>query len=460
MTTLAAWTGGPEDLAAFVAAGLHVDPPAAGLADERLPFGAQERLAHAAADLAQDACDEGLPLPGGLARLGAYEVLAATASALAWERARPLGTPVVGDAILRVADFARGHGPQSLIRAYLSVALLEDLQAVAFYAPMDLDAFRDGRWHRPWTAQPLTDELALALAGDALHLEGAGLTVTPGGAAFLDSLRAGHEVSGMAGARHRALARPHHGLARHARAAPHPHWEDLVAQAGVRPGHRVLVVGAAWGGAGLLLAAAGAVGRDGGVTVVEAAPRAGDLRGLPPRVAIAHGRPESLPLHEASVDVALSPHFRHLGDGDGSLAELRRVLRPGGHVALAVPQPLQSAGPHWRDWLHPVHRLAERLELPAPDERAPVSVAMAALRRHGFLDAQGRSGQFAFGLREALAHLLDASDTCRSVFQRVPWHERHALLGELLRRGERLWQEAAGGGALSVPGELVVGTCP
>ena len=460
MTTLAAWTGGPEDLASFVAAGLHVDPPAAGLADERLPFAAQERLAHVAADLAQDACDEGLPLPGGLARLGAYEVLAATASALAWERNRPLGTPVVGDAILRVADFARGHGPQSLIRAYLSVALLEDLQAVAFYAPMELESFRDGRWHRPWTAQPLTDELSLALAADALQWGGAGLSLTPGGAAFLETLRAGHEASGMARARHRALAHPHHGLVRHARSVTHPHWEDLVSQAGVRSGDRVLLVGAAWGGTGLLLAAAGAVGRDGGVTVVDAAPRLGDLRGLAPQVAIAQGRPESLPLDAASVDVALSPHFRHLGDGDRSLSELRRVLRPGGRVALAVPQPLQNAGSHWRDWLHPVHRLAERLDLPAPEDRAPASLAMAALRRHGFLDAHGRSGHFAFGLREALAHLLDASDTCRSVLERSPWHERHALLGELLRRGERLWQEAAGGGALSVPGELVVGTCP
>jgi SAM-dependent methyltransferase len=461
VSTLAAWTGNADDLGAFVSAGLHVDPPESGLVEERFPFGLQRRLAHAAADLALDATDGGWPLPAGLARLGVYEVLSATASALAWEDARPLDARAVADAVERVAAFAGEHGPDTVIRAYLSVALLEDLQAVGFYAPMPVRAFRDGRWHRPWTAQPLGDELALALVGGVLDLHGEGLELAAAGAGFLDMLRTRLRNSGMASARHRALARPHRHLVRHAATGdPHPHWTDVVAAAGIRPGHRVLVCGAGWGGWGLLLAAAHAVGRSGTVTVVDPVSRGGgaDAR-LPGRVSFARGRLEALPLPEGSVDVALSPHFRHMGDGERILRELRRVLRPGGRVALAVPHALHAAGPEWREWLQPLHALAARLDLPSPDGAASGGEALDALARHGFVQAHGRPGRFAFGVREAVSHLLDASDTCRTVLERTPWQERHALLAELVQRGERLWREASGGD-LTAPGELVVGTCP
>ncbi|HEX6236122.1 MAG TPA: class I SAM-dependent methyltransferase [Acidimicrobiales bacterium] len=47
------------------------------------------------------------------------------------------------------------------------------------------------------------------------------------------------------------------------------------------------------------------------------------------------GVAEGLPLRDASVDVAwLSTIVHHIGDLDRAVAELRRVLRPGGHVLV------------------------------------------------------------------------------------------------------------------------------
>jgi SAM-dependent methyltransferase len=49
---------------------------------------------------------------------------------------------------------------------------------------------------------------------------------------------------------------------------------------------------------------------------------------------------QDLALPDASVDVVLTPHvLEHVPDTDRALAELFRVLRPGGHVFLQVPVP-------------------------------------------------------------------------------------------------------------------------
>jgi SAM-dependent methyltransferase len=54
---------------------------------------------------------------------------------------------------------------------------------------------------------------------------------------------------------------------------------------------------------------------------------------------------QDLALPDASVDVVLTPHvLEHVPDTDRALAELRRVLRPGGRVFLQVPLPQAATG--------------------------------------------------------------------------------------------------------------------
>jgi len=54
---------------------------------------------------------------------------------------------------------------------------------------------------------------------------------------------------------------------------------------------------------------------------------------------------QAIDLPDASVDVVLTPHvLEHVPDTDRALAELHRVLRPGGRVLLQVPLPQAVTG--------------------------------------------------------------------------------------------------------------------
>jgi ubiquinone/menaquinone biosynthesis C-methylase UbiE len=78
---------------------------------------------------------------------------------------------------------------------------------------------------------------------------------------------------------------------------------------------------------------------------------------MPPGVAVelARGDATALPLHDSSVDGAVVVHVFHLIDGwERAVAELRRVIRPGGVLATgfnetAAPLPADSLRERWRD---------------------------------------------------------------------------------------------------------------
>ena len=82
--------------------------------------------------------------------------------------------------------------------------------------------------------------------------------------------------------------------------------------------------------------------------------------GLTSRIALIAGRAESLPFPDASFDALTFTYLlRYVGDPAATLAELARVVRPGGRVAsleFAVPQ---APGWHAAWWLY------TRLVLPA-----------------------------------------------------------------------------------------------
>ena len=73
-------------------------------------------------------------------------------------------------------------------------------------------------------------------------------------------------------------------------------------------------------------------------------------------ILVAHADIYSLPLAAASVDsVLMSEVLEHLADEAAGLAEVHRVLKPGGKLAITVPS---SRYPGWYD---PINRLSEAI---------------------------------------------------------------------------------------------------
>lgn len=108
----------------------------------------------------------------------------------------------------------------------------------------------------------------------------------------------------------------------------------IVGRAAIGPGRRVLDLAAGTGKLTRLLVPTGA-----DVVAVEpvAAMRA-ELHAVLPDVEVLDGTAEAIPLGDASVDVVTVAQAFHWFDPPPALAEVARVLRPGGHLVLVWNQ--------------------------------------------------------------------------------------------------------------------------
>lgn len=130
--------------------------------------------------------------------------------------------------------------------------------------------------------------------------------------------------------------------------------------AGTTPGH-VLDLGA---GTGLLSAALLAAGHT--VTAVEPDVAMGRLARTRVPGRVAAGTAEAIPLGDASVDAVVVGQAFHWFDAPAALAEIHRVLRPGGQLGL-----LWNVRDDTEDWaarLDPVGRVATTSQ---PRQRHP-----------------------------------------------------------------------------------------
>jgi ubiquinone/menaquinone biosynthesis C-methylase UbiE len=109
------------------------------------------------------------------------------------------------------------------------------------------------------------------------------------------------------------------------------------------PGMRVLDLGA---GTGKLTRGLLALGLD-VVAVEPGEPMLAQLRAALPDVEAVEGAAEAIPLPDASVDAVVAGQAYHWFDPSRAPTELRRVLRPGGGVALLW---------NWWDVRHPLQR--------------------------------------------------------------------------------------------------------
>ena len=143
----------------------------------------------------------------------------------------------------------------------------------------------------------------------------------------------------------------------------------LLDAAGVAAGDRVLDIGTGTGTVAALAAA-----RGGQVVAIDAAPSMVDAarRRLPGVPVLRAALPE-LPFAAGRFDVAVANFvLNHVGDPAAALAAARRVVRPGGRVAVTIwPTPAPRAQQLWGEILDaagadrpPVPRLAAALDFP------------------------------------------------------------------------------------------------
>ena len=174
-------------------------------------------------------------------------------------------------------------------------------------------------------------------------------------------------------------------------------WRRLTARAVVHPGDRVLDACCGTGDLALAAAAEGArvTGLDFSERMLERARRKS------PGLEWVQGDLLELPFADGSFDAAtIGFGVRNVLDLERALSELRRVLRPGGRVAiLEITRPRGVLAPFYRLWFDTLVPLAGKLlpggsaytYLPASVRRFPgPDELVELLRRSGFTDVRYR----------------------------------------------------------------------
>ncbi len=122
---------------------------------------------------------------------------------------------------------------------------------------------------------------------------------------------------------------------------------------------------------------------------------------LPPEATVVRGDIHRLPFGDGAFDrVIMSEVLEHLDDDARGLAEVRRVLKPGGILAVTVPN---ARYPYWYD---PINRVAEGV-FRRPIRRGPFAGIWAnhqrLYRREDLVDLVGSHG-FEVEVAEELTH--------------------------------------------------------
>jgi ubiquinone/menaquinone biosynthesis C-methylase UbiE len=222
--------------------------------------------------------------------------------------------------------------------------------------------------------------------------------------------------------------------------APVREW--LIEELAPRPGDTVLELAAGAGDTGF--EAAAIVGERGRLISTDFSPamvQVARRRGAELGIGNVHHRvmdAERVELDSESVDgVVCRFGYMLMTDPAAALAETRRVLRPGGRLALAV-----WSAPERNPWATiGFGLLIERGHMPPPEPGAPSPFAMASeeqtralLEGAGFTAIRTEEVPVRFAFRDLDDYTTYATDTggpAALVLRRLPEDEREALKGKL-----------------------------
>jgi SAM-dependent methyltransferase len=223
-----------------------------------------------------------------------------------------------------------------------------------------------------------------------------------------------------------------------------PVSEALVADAGIGPDDVVLDVATGTGHAALAAARRGArtTGLDYVPALLDIARRRADAEGLP--LEVVAGPAEELPFPDGTFDVVVSAiGVMFSADHDRAAAELVRVTRPGGRIALASWTPAGFVGG--------MLGIVGRHATPPPGARSPLrwgdEDVVAGLLGDGVTDVSSRTAVVTqrFASAEQFVDLfVDTYGPTHMVHRRLPEEGRAAFRADLAEHARRSNRSGAG----------------
>lgn len=437
----------------------------AGLAEESISFASQTLLAEVASSLADAHWREPLitgmlgPLPGArsVGRRAALEVLTCSAAAVAHERLGRIAvdTEAAAEAVRRLSDFVDQQGFGTLVRVVLAITSAGSQAALAHYGEILEEDFLSGCLHRPWSISPLDDDLWLGIAAGHYRLQVRGahryVRGTAEGRRALLETRSLLAAAGYLAARLDLTWVSHFNVRADldgdvSRVAPDGPAQraDITRFCRVAPGAAVLDVGCGQGTQlfeGGLGEAAGPTGRLVGLDPAEGmlarARRKALLRGTG-NVEFVCGRAEALPFADRRFDLALAVGALQFARSGQAVAEMIRVVRPGGAVVVIGVGQGAFAAPAVQEWFRPLLELARRHGIDPAGRSQVYEHLGTVLGMAGLTDVQTVSAPARLLLTDpevVVRMVVQGSDFGLEVLERVPWAARQELIAELLVRG-------------------------
>jgi len=223
-----------------------------------------------------------------------------------------------------------------------------------------------------------------------------------------------------------------------------PEWiprRDFLDWIGIEPGMHVLELGCADGLFTFEGGLAKRVGSSGRVVAFD--PSRGMLTQAKQKsgrrrmtwVEFVQGKAEELPFENDTFDAAVGVAFLHFTDKASALAEMVRVVKPGGMIASFHPLPFCLEAPFFRDWFEPLLEIARKNGRAAPKNHLSTADAMTGHFEEAGLQNVASvelTSKMLFGDADKnVDAIVNGVGWSQEELATLPWKAREDLIAEL-----------------------------